>query len=355
MSSFAAVADLPLTIESYSLELRRRVVSEEFERLSTIVHLHGTGHEGLGEDVTYDADDQLHQEAAGPVLELAGDWTVRTFSEHLAGLDLFHGRPSHYPASQEYRVWAFESAALDLALRQNGTALHEALGRAPRPVRFVVSIRLGEPPAAAPVLERIAAYGGVRFKLDPEPTWDEAFIASLAETGAVDVLDFKGLYEGTPVDVATDAVLYRRCAEAFPTAWLEDPDLSDEAAAAALEPYRDRVTWDANLHSVDDVLNLPFAPRTLNCKPSRFGRVQRLFDFYDHCEASGIALYGGGQSELGVGRGQLHVLASLFHPEMSNDIAPSGWDHQDWAREGLPTSPLDPAPDAVGFRSRNVA
>ena len=353
MSSFDAVADLPLSIESYSLELRGRATSAQSERLTTTVHLHGAGHEGLGEDVTYDADDQRHQEAVGPVLELAGDWTLRGFSEHLAGLDLFHGRSSDYAASADYRVWAFESAALDLALRQSGTSLHEALGREPQPVRFVVSVRIGD--STAPVLDRIAAYGEVRFKLDPEPVWDETFIAALAQTGAVDVLDFKGLYKGTPVDVETDEVLYRRCAEAFPDAWLEDPDLTDEAAAAALEPHRDRITWDANIHSVDDVLALPFPPKTLNCKPSRFGSVQRLFDFYDHCEANGIALYGGGQSELGVGRGQLHVLASLFHPGTSNDIAPSGWDHEEWAREGLPASPLDPAPEAVGFRSRNVA
>ena len=355
MSSFDAVADLPLTIESYSLELRRRVVNPEYERLSTTIHLLGSGEEGLGEDVTYDADDQLHQESAGPVLELAGDWTLRSFSEHLAGLDLFHGRPASSPAYQEYRVWAFESAALDLALRQSRTSLHEALGREPQPVRFVVSLRLGDPPSLDPVLERIASYPGVRFKLDPEPNWSQPFIAELAATGAVDVLDFKGLYKGTIVDVETDDVLYRRCAEAFPMAWLEDPDLEHQAAAAALEPHRDRVTWDANIHSVDDVLSLPFPPKTLNCKPSRFGSIQRLFDFYDHCEANGIGLYGGGQSELGVGRGHLHLLASLFHPGASNDIAPSGWDHAEWERSGLPVSPLDPDPSPVGFRRTGVA
>jgi hypothetical protein len=353
MSSFDAVADLPLTIESYSLEVRRRVFSEQFERLTTTIHLHGAGQEGLGEDVTYDSDDQRHQEATGPVLELAGEWTLRSFSEHLAGQDLFHGRPSPYPASADYRVWAFESAALDLALRQSETSLHEALNREPQPVRFVVSIRLAD--ALDPVLERITAYPGTRFKLDPEPSWTQPFIAELAATGAVDVLDFKGLYSGTPVDVETDDVLYRRCAEAFPMAWLEDPDLSHAGAAAALEPHRDRVTWDANIHSVDDIAGLRFPPKTLNCKPSRFGSVQRLFDFYDHCEANGIGLYGGGQSELGVGRGQLHLLASLFHPGASNDIAPAGWDHADWARDGLPVSPLDPDPAPVGFRRRGVA
>lgn len=354
MRSFDVLADLPLTIDGYALELKRRRINAMFERVTTVIHLQGGGVEGLGEDVTYQPEDQVHQEQAGPVLPLQGDWTLRSFSAHLATLDLFHGRPPHYAASTDYRVWAYESAALDLALRQAGTSLHALLGREVQPVRFVVSLRLGDPPAVAPVVDRIAAYPGARFKLDPEPSWEEPLIAELAATHAVDVLDFKGLYRGTPVDVETDAVLYERCAEAMPDAWLEDPDLTDEAAAEALAPHRDRITWDANIHSVEDVLALPFTPRTLNCKPSRFGSLERLMDFYDHCEASGIGLYGGGQSELGVGRGQLHVLASIFHPDGSNDIAPSGWDHEDWAREGLPVSPLRLDAGAVGFRSPAV-
>jgi hypothetical protein len=221
-------------------------------------------------------------------------------------------------------------------------------------VRFVVSIRLGSPPSPLPVTERIAAYPGVRFKLDAEPSWDDALLNLLAGTGSVDVFDFKGAYKGTPVDVETDPDLYRRVAEAFPDAWLEDPDLTVPEADAALEPHRDRITWDAPIHSVDDVLALRFPPRTLNVKPSRFGSLERLLDFQDHCGREGIGLYGGGQSELGVGRGQLHVLASLFHAGAPNDIAPSGWDHADWARTGLPPSPLDPDPEPIGFRRRAV-
>ena len=38
----------------------------------------------------------------------------------------------------------------------------------------------------------------------------------------------------------------------------------------------------------------------------------------------GIEMYGGGQIELGVGRGQIQLLASLFHPDGVNDIAPVG-------------------------------
>ena len=123
-------------------------------------------------------------------------------------------------------------------------------------------------------------------------------------------------------------------------------------ADAALEPHRDRVTWDAPIHSVADVEGLPFPIKGCNSKPSRFGTLARLFDFYDFCAAEGIALYGGGQSELGPGRGQIQLLAALFHPDGPNDVAPAGWDQPEFPRTGLPTSPLDPAPAATGFGRR---
>jgi hypothetical protein len=60
----------------------------------------------------------------------------------------------------------------------------------------------------------------------------------------------------------------------------------------------------------------------LNLKPARFGSVRRLFDAYDYCTAHGIGAYGGGMFEQGPGRGQLQYLASLFHPDGPNDLAP---------------------------------
>ena len=115
-----------------------------------------------------------------------------------------------------------------------------------------------------------------------------------------------------------------------------------------LEPYRDRITWDAPIHSVADVVSLPFQPRTLNVKPSRFGPVRELFAFYDHCAEHGIGLYGGGQFELGPGRGQVQYLASLFCPDAPNDVAPSGYNAIEPA-DGLPVSPLAPTPAPTGF------
>src|ERR687886_359190 len=71
-----------------------------------------------------------------------------------------------------YRRWAFESAALDLALRQNGLSLQEAVGRVARPVNFVASVRIGEPPSVRPLHARLGVDPALRFKLDPTPSWD---------------------------------------------------------------------------------------------------------------------------------------------------------------------------------------
>ena len=153
------------------------------------------------------------------------------------------------------------------------------------------------------------------------------------------------------VDVETDAGLYARVAEAMPDAYLEDPDLEPGDARDALAPHGDRITWDAPIHAVEDVLARAAMPRALNSKPSRFGSWRELMRFYDFCAERGIALYGGGQSELGPGRGQIQLLASILHPEGPNDVAPAGHDW-DELPGGLETSPLDPAPDAAGFRRR---
>ena len=87
----------------------------------------------------------------------------------------------------------------------------------------------------------------------------------------------------------------------------------------------------------------------LNVKPARFGSVRAVFDTYDYCEAHGIGVYGGGMFEQGPGRGQLQYLASLFHPDAPNDIAPPQYNSQVIAPD-LPHAPLAPDPHPTGFR-----
>jgi hypothetical protein len=87
----------------------------------------------------------------------------------------------------------------------------------------------------------------------------------------------------------------------------------------------------------------------VNIKPSRLGGVKNLLDAYDYCRERSIGNYGGGQFELGVGRGQNQYLASLFHADAPNDVAPSAF-NLPAPTPGLPSSPLAPAPAASGFR-----
>ncbi|HEX8067213.1 MAG TPA: hypothetical protein VF520_11900 [Thermoleophilaceae bacterium] len=348
MATYDRLADLPVEIEGYELEGLETEVSSAFTRLSTLIRVRGGGEEGIGEDVTYDALDHVALQSAGPVHDLTGPRTIGELCELCGTLDLFEGSPPVRDVSRRYRRWAFESAALDLALRQAGESLASRLGIEPRPVTFVVSLRLGDPPTLDPVTRRLAGYPTLRFKLDPTSDWSDELIAELVATGAVDSVDFKGFYVGTVVDQPADPDLYGRVAEAFPDAWIEDPALTDETDPI-LEPHRDRITWDAPIHSIADIEALPFAPRMVNVKPSRIGGLQELCATYDYCDERGIGAYGGGQFELGAGRGQIQYLASLFHPDTPNDVAPSGYNLNE-PPPGLPASPLDPALAPTGFR-----
>jgi L-alanine-DL-glutamate epimerase-like enolase superfamily enzyme len=348
VSTYELLANLPVRVDGYTLEGLKAEVSSGFERLTTVVHMQGAGEEGVGEDVVYGGVDQTALQEAGPAHDLAGDYALGELCDKLDELDLFPVEPQR-DVSRLYRRWTFHSAALDLALRQAGRPLHEVLKRPPRPVTFVVSLRLGEPPSLEPVTRRLERYPTLRFKLDPTSSWTPELIDALVQTGAVDSVDFKALYRGTVVDQPPDPVLYQRVVDAFADAWLEDPDVETPETAAVLTDHHARITWDAPIHSIDDIEALPFPPRMVNLKPSRIGGLKRLCDTYDYCAEHGIGAYGGGQFELGPGRGQAQYLASLFHPETPNDLAPVGF-NQNEPPPGLPSSPLPPAPDAVGFR-----
>jgi L-alanine-DL-glutamate epimerase-like enolase superfamily enzyme len=347
LTTWERLAALPVQIDGYALEGLQANVSSAFERKSTIIKLRGDGEEGLGEDVTYDAVDHEILQTAGPALPLAGSYALASFAERLASLELFPQEPQR-EVSQRYRTWAFESAALDLALRQAGTTLYEALGRTCQPVRFVVSLRLGEPPSIEPLRSRLQMYPWLRFKLDPTSSWDARLIAELVGSDAIDSVDFKAYYSGSIVDQPPDPALYKRVADAFPNAWIEDPALTAETDAA-LAGARKRFSWDAPIHSIADIEALKYPPEMVNIKPSRLGGLRSLLDAFDYCAARGIGNYGGGQFELGVGRGQIQYLASLFHADAPNDVAPTGFNLPE-TPPGLPASPLQPAPAELGFR-----
>jgi L-alanine-DL-glutamate epimerase-like enolase superfamily enzyme len=346
-SRWPRIAELPLVVERCEYDRLHAVLAYEFERVTTHVRLVGAGADGLGEDVSVHREDGTALHETQPSLPLDGEWTLAGFCDHLATLELWP-QPPEWDAAVRFRRWAFESAALDLALRQAGRSLHDVLGLEPQPVRFVNSLGLGKEPSIEPVRRRLARSPGVGFKLDAEATWAPALVDEVAATGAVDTIDFKGQYGFEVEDPEALGALYDHVLAAFPDAYLEDPhDLPE--IAQRLGDHLERVSYDAPIRGPEDIGATPLAARVVNVKPSRIGGLSALFDVYARCAREQRPMYGGGMGELGVGRGQIELLASLFHADAPNDVAPSAYNEDDPPGD-LPASPLAPRPAATGFR-----
>jgi L-alanine-DL-glutamate epimerase-like enolase superfamily enzyme len=345
--TYARLASLPVEIESCEFTPMVRDTSSRFTKITTVVRLRGRGEEGLGEDVTWNQIDHIEFLRHPMPHQIEGAWELAELSGALGEMDLFPVAPRR-PASRRYRRWAFESAALDLGLRQAGLSLADALGRTPQPVRFVSSVRLGEPPSVEPIRARLQGDPTLEFKLDPTLSWSARTLRDIAATCRVRIIDLKGHYRNAAVQLPADAPLYARVLDAFPDAWIEDPAVTPETRPVLAE-HLERVSWDEPIHSIEALKTVPGRPGALNIKPARFGSLRALFAAYDFCDATGIVPYGGGMFELGPGRGQLQYLASLFHPDAPNDLAPPEYNMA--AVDGaLPASPLTPQPHTTGFR-----
>ncbi len=93
--AWARLAELPVRVDHAELSFPSVVVSSGWERVSTVIALHGDGEVGLGEDVTYEADEHRAVEASGPPLDPTGEHTLGEFCAGIEALDLFPaGAPS---------------------------------------------------------------------------------------------------------------------------------------------------------------------------------------------------------------------------------------------------------------------
>ena len=232
MNHYARIGGLKVDIDDYALE-RHEHVTPEWTRVTTTIVMRGGGLEGRGEDVTYEVPEHDVLAASEPV-DLSG---VETFDEASSVLATF---------GNGYRRWGFESAVLDLALRQGRQTLGGVLGLTYRPVRFCMSTR----DDVRPWLE---ADPGLEFKLDPELTWDDRYIDWLAASGRVRVLDLKAHYPVTVVGVPPDERLYVACRDRFDDettiedAWFADGWLD------LFRGHEHRLAFDAIIHSVADI------------------------------------------------------------------------------------------------------
>jgi len=308
----ARIAALSLVVDDAEIVRRTQRVSGGSVRTTAVVRLRGRAAEGVGEDVTFQLGDLLGPGEVALLRERVGWDGARTLGDLwslLDTVDLFERSPP-VDAVRAYRRWAIEAAALDLALKQAGTTFAELVGRRAEPVRFVASV----PPERAALLPP-----GVRLKLDAD---------ALTPGLPVEVVDFKG---------AGDATLVNRVRVLYPDALLEDPPVVPAGA---------RLSWDIGVRSQAD-LDCRATPAAVNVKPARVGSFRGVLELYAACAARGIGLYGGGQWEIGPGRGQAQLLAALFHADAPNDLAPAAY-NEDPLPATMPASPLQVRP-RLGF------
>ncbi len=296
----------------------------EEARPSGFAVLRGRGLAGLGECVAWTPAEQAEFAAACDRLALPSDSSLGALSA-LLSRDL----------DDPYHRVAVEGAAIDLALRQAGTNPFVLAGAQARPVRFCRSIGRADDPraAVAAVLERDPR---ARIKIDvpadgwPAPAWED-----LAATRRIVVLDFK---RGADLDQV------RLAHAAIPDAWLEDPP----AEAVTLDPrggWRERVALDGYVLAAVDLDDPEIPPAAVNVKAPRVGGWIEALRCLEECRHRGHHAYVGGMFEVGPGRPQARLLASLFTADAWNDVAPL----LPAASGAFSPSPWEPNDNFIGF------
>ena len=345
MTLYDTVRDLPLDRRQLRLDGLEQQVSSGFLRKTTVIRLPARARRASARTSPTRRRSTTSPRREGPMHRWRASGRSPRSPQHLDQLALFDHEPDQH-AYRDYRRWAYESAALDLALRQPGLSLGAAVGRTARPLTFVVSMRLGEPATTARLQP-----GSTTTRPAVQARRNARLDGGADRRARADRRGRLGRLQG-PVPrhqrrhAPRSGPSIARIVVGLPDAWLEDPALTPETEAV-LEPHHERVTWDAMIHSVADIEALRWPPRTVNVKPSRFGSVERLFAAYDYCAAHGIGAYGGGQFELGVGRDQIQLLAALFHPDTPNDVAPGV---STWSRCRVsPRARSRSSPRATGF------
>ena len=237
-SLWSRLAGLALVVEGCEYDRLHALCAYESERVTTHVRLVGAGSDGLGEDVSPFREDGTTLHETRLSLPLAGEWTLASFCDHLAALELWP-EPPEWDMARRFR-------ALGVRVRgaRSGAAPGQALAarcaRADAPAGAVRELARARRAAVdRTVRRRLARYPGVRFKLDAEATWTSALVEEVAATGAVDTIDFKGQYGLEVDDAEALAAMYDDVLSAFPDAYLEDPhDLPEIAQRCSAEHAR---------------------------------------------------------------------------------------------------------------------
>jgi hypothetical protein len=345
-SLWPRLAELPLVIEACEYERLHAVLAHEFERITTHVRLTGAGADGLGEDVSIFREDGTSLHETRPELPLAGEWTLGGFCDQMATLTLFP-EPPEYEGALRFRNWAFESAALDLALRQAGRPLHDGArpGAPAGALRQLARPRQGALDRAAAPAARPLPRRALQARRGGDLGAGARRRGRGHRRGRHDRLQGPLRLRGRGSGGA--GALYDHVLAAFPDAYLEDPhDLPE--SRERLGDHLERVSYDSPIRSADDIGATPLAARVVNVKPSRIGSLRALFDVYARCAREGGRCTAAAWASWAWAAGR-----SSCSPRCSTRRAQRrGAERLQRGRPGgeLPASPLQPRPEATGFR-----
>ena len=120
-------------------------------------------------------------------------------------------------------------------------------------------------------------------------------------------------------------------------------------AARARAGHEDRITWDAPIHSIADIEALPFPPKDGERQALALRQpAARCSTATTTSPSAASAPTAAASSSSGPGRGQIQYLASLFHPDTPNDVAPVGLQRAR-AAAGAAGQPARAAAQSDGF------
>lgn len=316
-------------------------------RPSSVVRVSGQGHNGFGENVAFTAEE--HHEFASRCRCLSALVDVKrrrppatvqeTMQEIMREAWAATGEPVpqgearavERPSARAlpHERAALEAALIDLALRQAGSSLAQLTGLEEVPLRSVISFAACADPVAVIRLHLAAGYQG-EFKIDVDPSWDQATRDALARQGGVAILDFK--QRGTSADAAALSGL-------FAATIFEDPPPGT---------VHERVSRDIPLGNAGAVATAVAAGEAVNLKAPRMGGPLELLRGLDLAVSAHAAAYFGGMFEVGVGRAQARQLAALFCGDAPNDLALNLAHSTDQAPPAGP-SPVVVRLDSPGF------
>ncbi len=273
--------------------------------------LHGAGLSGSGENVAW--TEAAHADDANALRIYAQ--TLCPITASVAQLvDDLGNRFSPYAR------FAFESALVDLALKQQGHSL-VSVDRVNLSLPKRVSLRYRVSFAACPdpvaLMQRLERYyERPHFKVDVHPQWSAQVVAQLGASRLVSTLDFKAQAMGT--------AFVQRLRVHVPDAIFED---------VADAPYPSGpLAWDKCILSPNDI-DARVAPGVMfNLKGPRLGGLFALLAAIDRCQQHDAPFYMGGMFELGAGRRQAQQLAALMCADAPNDLAPIPHEAQVWSK-----------------------